>query len=128
MQTGNDSKIVGITKKAKNKKYEDDREYQFDHRGGLRTDAVLFKGGREMSEKIIETKVALAGTRESIIRILNQAFRMCSNKEFKIADGDILEAINRKIDAANKNMAGYQTGFTLMDYLDDRARMDSPIK
>ena len=41
-----------------------------------------------MSEKIIETKVDLAGTRESIIRILNQAFRMCSNKEFRIADGD----------------------------------------
>ena len=40
-----------------------------------------------MSEKIIETKVALAGTRESIIRILNQAFRMYSNKEFRIADG-----------------------------------------
>ena len=74
-----------------------------------------------MSEKIIETKVALAGTRESIIRILNRAFRMCSNKEFRIADGDSLEAINRKIDAANKHMAGYQTGFTLMDYLDDRA-------
>ena len=81
-----------------------------------------------MSEKIIETKVALAGTRESIIRILNQAFRMCSNKEFRIADGDSLEAINRKIDAANKYMAGSQTGFTLMDYLDDRARMDSPFK
>ena len=37
-------------------KDENDREYQIDHRGGLRTDAVLFKGGREMSEKIIETK------------------------------------------------------------------------
>ena len=81
-----------------------------------------------MREKIIETKVALAGTRESIIRILNQAFRMCSNKEFRIADGDSLEAINRKIDAANKHMACYQTGFTLMDYLDDRAVMDSPFK
>ena len=78
--------------------------------------------------EIIETKIALAGTRESIIRILNQAFRMCSNKEFRIADGDSLEAINRKIDAANKHMVGYQTGFTLMDYLDDRARMDSPFK
>ena len=81
-----------------------------------------------MSEKIIEAKVALAGTRESIIRILNQTFRMCSNKEFRIADGDSLEAINRKIDAANKHMACYQTGFTLMDYLDDRAVMDSPFK
>ena len=81
-----------------------------------------------MSEKIIETKVALAGTRESIIRILNQAFRMCSNNEFRIADGDSLEAINRKIDAANKYNAGFLTGFTLMDYLDDRARMDSPFK
>ena len=81
-----------------------------------------------MSEKIIETNVSLAGTRESIIRILNQTFRMCSNKEFRIADGDSLEAINRKIDAANKHMACYQTGVTLMDYRDDRAVMDSPFK
>ena len=83
--------------------------------------------GREL-DKTKETSVLLSGTRETIIRILNGAFRMCSNKEFRIADGDSLEAINRKIDAANKHMAGYQTGFTLMDYLDDRARMDSPFK
>ena len=60
-----------------------------------------------MSEKIIETKAALAGTRESIIRILNQTFRMCSNKEFRIADGESLEVINRKIDVANKYVVGY---------------------
>lgn len=81
-----------------------------------------------MSEKIIETKVALAGTRESIIRILNQAFRMCSNKEFRISDGDSLETINAKIAAANKYNEGFLSGFTLMDYLDDLAVMDSPFK
>ena len=68
-----------------------------------------------MSEKIIETKVALAGTRESIIRILNQAFRMCSNKEFRISDGDSLETINAKIAAANKYNEGFLSGFTLVD-------------
>lgn len=56
---------------------------------------------RIMSKTIIETTLLLTGTRAAIIRILNRAFRMCSNKEFRIADGDSLEAINRKIDAAN---------------------------
>lgn len=83
---------------------------------------------RIMSKTIIETTLILTGTRAAIIRILNRVFRVCSPDKFKIADNDSLDSINAKISAANKHMAGCQTGFTLMDYLDDRARMDSPFK
>ena len=72
--------------------------------------------------------VLLAGTREAIVRILNRAFRMCSSGEYMIADDDGLETINGKIGAANEHMSGFRTGFTLMDYLDDQSRMDSPFK
>lgn len=82
----------------------------------------------DMSESVTETTVFVAGTRESIIRILNRAFRMSSSQPFKIADKDSLEAINVKINAANEHISGLLSGFTLMDYLDDRSRMDSPFK
>lgn len=77
--------------------------------------------------RIITTTVLLAGTREAIIRILNRAFRVCSGG-YKIADDDSIETINGKISAANKHMAGYQTAFTLMDYMDLQSRMCSPFK
>ena len=80
-----------------------------------------------MSEAITTTTVLLAGTREAIIRILNRAFRVCSGG-FKIADDDSVETINAKIKAANKYMSGFQTAFTLMDYMDLQSRMDSPFK
>ena len=81
-----------------------------------------------MGEVTTETTALLAGTREAIIRILNRAFRVCSSVDVKIADNDSLQTINGKIRAANEDMAGYMTGFTLMDYLDDQGRMNSPFK
>lgn len=81
-----------------------------------------------MSEVITRTTVLLAGTRDAIIRILNRAFRVCSSGGYMIADDDSMETINGKISAANAHMSRYRTGFTLMDYLDDRSRMDSPFK
>ena len=81
-----------------------------------------------MSEAITKTTVLLAGTREAIIRILNRAFRVCSSGGYKIADDDSIETINGKINAANEHMSRYRTGFTLMNYLDDQSRMDSPFK
>ena len=81
-----------------------------------------------MSEVITQTTVLLAGTREAIVRILNRAFRMCSSGAYMIADDDSIETINGKIGAANEYVSGFQTGFTLMNYLDDRSRMDSPFK
>ena len=81
-----------------------------------------------MSEVITRTTVLLAGTRESIIRILSRAFRVCSSGGYMIAVDDSMETINGKISAANAHMSRYRTGFTLMDYLDDRSRMDSPFK
>ena len=86
--------------------------------------------GKELgiSGPVTETTVFVAGSRESIIRILNRAFRMSSSQPFKIADKDSLEAINVKINAANEHISGLLSGFTLMDYLDDRSRMDSPFK
>ena len=45
-----------------------------------------------------------------------------------IADDDGLETINDKISAANEYVSGFQTGFTLMSYLDIQGRMNSPFK
>ena len=81
-----------------------------------------------MSEATTTTTALLAGTRESIIRILNRAFRMCSSGEFKISDDDSVETVNAKIGAANEYLADSPTGFTLMDYMDFQSRMDSPFK
>lgn len=75
-----------------------------------------------------KTTVFLAGTREAIIRILNRAFRVCPSGGYGIADDDSIETINDKIGAAHAHMSGCLTGFTLMDYLDDRSRMDCPFK
>ena len=80
-----------------------------------------------MSEAITTTTVLLAGSREAIIEILNRAFRVCSGG-YKIADDDSVETINAKIKAANEYMSGFQTAFTLMDYMDLQSRMDSPFK
>lgn len=76
----------------------------------------------------IETAAILTGTKEAITRILNRAFRMLSSGGYKIADNDSVENINAKITAANKYLEGFPTGFTLMDYLDDLSRMNSPFK
>ena len=81
-----------------------------------------------MSEAITTTTVLLAGSREAIIEILNRAFRVCSPDKFKIADNDNLETINAKIKAANEYMSGFQTGFTLMNYMDMEGRINSPFK
>ena len=81
-----------------------------------------------MTEALTTTTALLAGTRESIIRILNRAFWVCSSGGFKIADDDSIETINGKIRTANEHMAGYKTAFTLMDYMDLQSRMDSPFK
>ena len=81
-----------------------------------------------MNDTMIETTVLVGGNREAIIRILNRAFRMVASGRFKIADDDSVETINAKIGAANEYMSGFPTGFTLMDYLDDESRMDSPFK
>ena len=76
----------------------------------------------------IETTVLLLGTREAITSVLNRAFRTIGSGQYRIADDDSPEAVNAKIEAANEDMAGYKTAFTLMDYLDDSSRMDSPFK
>jgi len=81
-----------------------------------------------MNNTIIETTVLLDGTREAIIRVLNRALRLYASGKYKIADDDSIETINGKISAANEHMAGYETAFTLMDYMDLQSRMNSPFK
>ena len=76
----------------------------------------------------IDTTALLLGTREAIANVLNRAFRMVASGKFRIAEDDTPEAVNAKIAAANEYEAGYKTAFTLMDYLDDSSRMDSPFK
>lgn len=77
---------------------------------------------------MIETTVLLAGTKEAIVRILNRAFRVLGPDHERVSEDDSLVTINRIIVAAKEEMASYPTSFTLMDYLDDQSRMDSPFK
>lgn len=78
--------------------------------------------------QIVNTTVSVTGSREAVIRVLNRALRMVASGKYMIADEDSINTINGKIVAANGHMAGFPTGFTLMDYLDDEGRMDSPFK
>ena len=75
-----------------------------------------------------ENTYILTGTKEAIVRILNRAFWVLGPDHERASEDDSMETINRKIVAANEEMASYPTSFTLMDYLDNQSRINSPFK
>lgn len=77
-----------------------------------------------MKDIAIDSRVSISGTKEAVVGILS---RVLSSLE-KISDEDSIDVINRKIRSANAKMAGYPAEFTLMDFLDDLNRMESPCK
>ena len=81
-----------------------------------------------MEERRIDTTVCLCGVREAIATILNRAFKFYTRGKVVIEYDDDVCAMNRKIQEANAHMSGFDAEFTLMDFLDDRGRMDSPFK
>lgn len=60
--------------------------------------------------------------------MLDRAFRGLKSEGVTVDDGDSVESINRMIQKANTILEGYHAEFTLLSFLDDRNRMDSPYK
>lgn len=76
----------------------------------------------------ISTTAYVKGSPETIIQMLDRAFRGLKSEGVTVCDGDPVEAINRMIQKANAILEGYHAEFTLLSFLDDRNRMDSPYK
>ena len=60
--------------------------------------------------------------------MLNRAFRSLGSEEIIINSDDTIAAINRKIRQANTILEGYHAEFTLLSFLDDGNRMESPYE
>ena len=76
----------------------------------------------------ISTTAYVKGSPETIIQVLNRAFRGLKSEGVTVGCGDTVETINRMIQKANTILEGYHAEFTLLSFLDDRNRMDSPYK
>lgn len=86
----------------------------------------------------ISTTACIAGPREAIIKVLNQAFRLFGRDKIIVSADASLEEMNDKINEARYRLDGdpeldeqpaeYGAEFTLMDFLDDYNRMHSPCK
>ena len=86
----------------------------------------------------ISTTACIVGTKEVIIKVLNQAFRLFGSDKIVVDAGSSLEEMNGKIHEAFDRMEGdpdldeqpdgYGAEFTLLDFLDDNNRMHSPYE
>ena len=84
----------------------------------------------------IITTACVVGSRETIVKVLNQAFRLFGRDKIVVDADASLEEMNEKIHEANYRMDGdpelneqpteYGAEFTLLDFLDDYNRMHSP--
>lgn len=83
----------------------------------------------------ITTTACVAGPKEAIVKILNQAFRLFGRDKIVVDANASLEEMNEIIQAARYRMEGdpdleeqpeeYGAEFTLLDFLDDYNRMHS---
>lgn len=86
----------------------------------------------------ISTTACIAGPKEAMVKILNQAFRLFGRDKIVVDADASLEEMNEIIQEARYRMEGdpdledqpaeYGAQFTLMDFLDDYNRMHSPCK
>lgn len=86
----------------------------------------------------ISTTACIAGPKEAIVKILNQAFRLFGRDKIVVDADASLEEMNEIIQEARYRMegdpeldeqpAGYGAEFTLLDFLDDYNRMHSPCE
>ena len=86
----------------------------------------------------ISTTACIAGPKEAIVKILNQAFRLFGRDKIVVDADASLEEMNEIIQEACYRMEGnpeldeqpaeYGAEFTLLDFLDDYHRMHSPDK
>ena len=86
----------------------------------------------------ISTTACIVGSREAIVKVLNQAFRLFGRDKIVVDADASLKKMNEKIHEATYRTEGdpdldeqpeeYGTEFTLLDFLDDYNRMYSPSK
>ena len=86
----------------------------------------------------ISTTACIAGPKEAMVKILNQAFRLFGRDKIVVDTDASLGEMNEIIQEARYRMEGdpdledqpaeYGAQFTLMDFLDDYNRMHSPCK
>lgn len=81
-----------------------------------------------MTDIITDTTAYVTGSKESLIKLLNRVLRVTGSEKATVSVDDSLESINVKIEQAKESMAKYNAEFTLIDFLDDRNRMNSPYK
>jgi hypothetical protein len=83
----------------------------------------------------ISTTACVVGPRETIIKVLNQAFHLFGSDKIVVDPDANLEELNRKIDEANYRLdgdpdleeqpEGYGAEFTLLDFLDVQSKINS---
>ena len=76
----------------------------------------------------ISTTAYVKGSCKTVIQVINRAFRGLKSEGVTVDDGESVDTINRKIKQAKEILEGYHAEFTLLSFLDDRNRMDSPYK
>lgn len=86
----------------------------------------------------INTTACIVGSKEAVVKILNQAFRLFGRDKIVVDVDASLEEMNEIIQEARYRMEGdpeldeqpaeYGAEFTLLDFLDDYNRMHSPCK
>lgn len=81
-----------------------------------------------MDGRMIGTIVCLSGSREAIASILNTAIGFYTHHKVVLGNDDAACTMNLKIQEAYSRLSGFDAEFTLMDFLDDKGRMDSPFK
>ena len=75
----------------------------------------------------IDTTALLTGPKEAIVAILSRVYSMTEMRGC-IRANDSIETLNGKIQKANDYISQFITGFTLVDFLDDRNRMECPYE
>ena len=100
--------------------------------------SLISSKGSPFDVLTINTTACVVGSKEAVVKILNQAFRLFGRDKIVVDADASLEEINEKIHEANYRMAGdpdldeqpeeYGTEFTLLDFLDDYNRMHCPYK
>ena len=86
----------------------------------------------------VSTTACIVGPKETIVKVLNRAFRIIGSSKIVVNADASLDEINEKIREVcdlfdgnpdlEEQPAEYGTEFTLLDFLDDDNRMHSPCK
>lgn len=100
--------------------------------------SLISSKGSPFDVLTINTTACVVGSKEAVVKILNQAFRLFGRDKIVVDADASLEEMNEIIQEARYRMEGdpeldeqpaeYGAEFTLLDFLDDYNRMHSPCK